>query len=162
MVPGSEGGTKQHALAPNTWLHFAWLSNELKSPRFLLCPSDSGTPALDFTGDPTIGYLNPNFANRATSYFVSYIGFDEPKAILAGDRNITTLPPAGCGYLNFGLTLPSYPTVGVPEWDARLHIGAGNLLIQNGSVDQASTRSLRALLTYQGDGTPTKHIAVPR
>jgi competence protein ComGC len=63
-----QGGTYQHPLAPNTWLHFAWLSNELASPKLLLCPADSGKAAYDFTGDPLGGYLHPNFANRATSY----------------------------------------------------------------------------------------------
>src|SRR5262245_33734498 len=28
-VPAAEGGTLGHALAPNAWLHFSWVSNEL-------------------------------------------------------------------------------------------------------------------------------------
>ena len=76
MVPLNEGGTRVHPLAANAWLHFAWLSNELVTPKVIFCPSDTGKPAEEFTGSPTNGYLNPNFANRATSYFVAYSGIN--------------------------------------------------------------------------------------
>lgn len=53
----ADGGTYAHALSPNVWYHFAWISNELASPRILFCPTDTGKPARDFTGDPAGGYL---------------------------------------------------------------------------------------------------------
>src|SRR5947207_15875450 len=51
-VPVDQGGTRQHPLAVNAWLHFSWVSNELGNARVLFCPSDEGHPARDFTGDP--------------------------------------------------------------------------------------------------------------
>src|SRR5262245_41072852 len=38
MVMTNDGGTRRHSLAPNTWLHFAWISNELINPQFVFCP----------------------------------------------------------------------------------------------------------------------------
>src|SRR5262245_25725168 len=39
-VPVAEGGTRQHPLAVNAWLHFSWVSNELGNAQTLFCPSD--------------------------------------------------------------------------------------------------------------------------
>src|SRR5437762_8491801 len=88
-VPVSEGGTMQHELTANVWLHFSWISNELKYAQALFCPSDQGRPARDFSSEAATGYAHPNFRNSATSYFLSHSGsalggYD----VLAGDGNL--------------------------------------------------------------------------
>src|SRR6185436_10273851 len=74
----TDGGTFGHPLAANVWLHFSWLSNELRSAQTLFCPSDRGQPARDFGGAPDRGYVHPNFANRATSYLLLHPNTGSP------------------------------------------------------------------------------------
>ncbi len=66
----ADGGTRRHPLAVNTWFHFARLSNELVSPKILLCPSDTGSMATEFTGDPSRGYP---CQGSSTIYFVTIL-----------------------------------------------------------------------------------------
>jgi len=109
-VPVLEGGTMQHALAPNVWLHMAWLSNEVATPKIFLCPSDTGQPASDFTGNPAGGYLHSNFRNAATSYFLGYTGasiINDPDATIAGDRNVSNAGVTGCSRFNTALRIPT-------------------------------------------------------
>ena len=164
MVMTNDGGTRRHSLAPNTWLHFAWISNELVHPQLVLCPSDNGQPARDFTGDPTGGYLHPNFRNRATSYFLGYGGvdFDDARQIIAGDRNITTDGAGGCSYFNAADNIGVPPRPGIGQWTNGLHTGVGNVLSRDGRAAQFSNSALRdALLTGFTDAA-SKHIILPR
>ena len=161
----ADGGTRRHALAANTWLHFAWLSNELASPQLLLCPADSGKPARDFTGDPAGGYLHPNFANRATSYALSHLDSTGANGFLAGDRNLRfNIGIVGCSvfYTGWGIGLPvSSPNDG---WTNGLHQFAGNYLTFDGAVEQADNSTLRNTLNAARTdiGSTSLHFSVPR
>lgn len=162
MVPVNQGGTRAHALAANTWLHFAWLSNELATPKIVFCPSDSGNPAQDFTGSPTGGYLHPNFANRATSYFTSYSGFlgDPQWTIINGDRNVTIQGSSSCSLLNAASRI-DFGSSAV-QWTTNLHTLSGNVQLRDGRVMMTSSAELRALLVPPDDNVSAKHIALPR
>ena len=92
----TDGGTLRHPLAVNPWLHFSWMSNELSSPAILLCPSDTGRPARDFSADPNGGYLHPNFANAATSYALSHGEDGAGRTIISFDRNMGNEGTLGC------------------------------------------------------------------
>src|SRR5438132_6623516 len=60
--------------------HFQALSNELVTPKVLLCPTDTRLPAARFEA----------FKNENLSYFVgANADLGRPDSILAGDRNIT-------------------------------------------------------------------------
>jgi len=142
-VPVAEGGTRSHPLASNVWLHFAWISNQLGSAKVLFCPSDTGRPARDFTGDPTGGYLHPNFRNRATSYFLSHVGVDGITDLLAGDRNVGSEGPQSCARFGTALRVSSQPVTPRFQWTNSLHIQTGNLLLFDGRVEQLSNRGLR-------------------
>jgi hypothetical protein len=125
----AEGGTRRHPLAANTWLHFAWLSNELASPQLLRCPSDSEAPARDFTGNPTGGYLHPNFANRATSYFLTYRIAVPALRVQAGDRNVQfTGGVAGCSVFNTAWAITRPISGSLQYWTNSIHRNAGNFL----------------------------------
>ena len=162
----AKGGTRLHPLSGNTWLHFAWLSNELSSARLLLCPSDTGVAAEDFSGDPKHGYLHPNFANRATSYFLNAHPLDASSRAgdetLVGDRNVTPLTPnpTGCSIL-FGVSTingcPSFAT-----WGTNMHSREGNLLMFDGRVEQANPQRLRAAFDLGCDDYLSIHLSVPR
>jgi type II secretory pathway pseudopilin PulG len=164
-VPASQGGTTQHPLAPNVWLHLAWISNEVANPKIFLCPSDSGRPAFDFTGNPAGGYLHPNFRNAATSYFLGYTGFFTPNngdATIAGDRNVSTAGVTSCSRFNTALNIPTPPPAGIAQWTPGLHGSGGNVLTYDGRVQELDNAGLRRALDLPGTDNASKHIITPR
>jgi competence protein ComGC len=159
-----EGGTRLHPLAPNAWFHFSWISNELVSPRLLHCPSDDGRPATDFSGSPDGGYLNPNFANRSTRYFLSHsLGqIVWPTTFISGDRNV------GGGRIGgdsvFGTSLGLLAS-GLAWWSNGLHGAEGNILRSDGAVFQFSDDGFRRATSAPPPGYPNAGLwqfIVPR
>lgn len=114
---------------------FVVMSNELNTPKILICPADVRRPAANF---------GPGLANSNISYFVG-VNADEtqPQMLLSGDRNLTngTLPA------NRLLLLT---TNSAPGWDHRLHKFRGNIALSDGSVQSSSTPQLRTLVTNSG------------
>jgi prepilin-type processing-associated H-X9-DG protein len=161
-VPTGAGGTRMHVLAPNVWLHFAWLSNELATPQWLLCPSDSGRPARDFTGDPDGGYLHPNFANRATSYFLAHPFLPAPGGVIAGDRNVGFEAVTACSRFGNALGVTTIPASVAFRWTNGLHGTSGNVLHQDGSVEQLSSAGLRKSVADARADNGTFHFITPR
>ena len=105
------------------FLHYQFLSNELNSPKILVCPTDtSRTSATNFTS------LN----NNHLSYFVG-LDADEtaPQSILSGDRNLTTN-----GSMMSGLV--ALDSNSVVTWTKDLHRNAGNIGLGDGSAQQTT------------------------
>ncbi len=151
----------------NTWFHFAWISNELVTPRILACPSDGDTRvARDFSTSPDGGFLNPNQRSRAVSYFVSLDVFPgQSRLFISGDRNVKLdYLPASC---SSGVTMAGtlYNPQSQTEWLPGLHGQSGNLLIADGHVQQTSSEGLRRYLDeefrYQGENGAF-HVLLPR
>jgi len=162
----SDGGTALHPLAVNPWLHFSWMSNELNSPAILLCPSDTGRPARDFSADPDGGYLHPNFANAATSYALTHGDEGSGRTMISFDRNLGNDGTASCPYfarawyLESRFTGPPSPAL---RWDNRLHVASGNILRLGGHVDQVSNAGLPSAFTFPADDNRGhKHFITPR
>lgn len=163
-VAVSDGGTSMHPLAVNVWLHFSWISNELGSAQVLFCPSDQGRPARDFSADPTGGYLNPNFANRSTSYLLSHARQFQPTDLLAADRNVGSDQATGCSRFRSarGVILQQPPPLSSRfEWTPELHNGGGNLLLFDGRVVEVPTGGLRAYYSPLAGEGPF-HFIAPR
>ena len=133
-VPGSAGGSQEFTVASYqitgefffSFRHFQALSNELTTPKILVCPADSRQPAATFI----------SFNNRNLSYFVGLnADFSRPYSILAGDRNVTN-------------DLPSIPSLVRPglsqgwRWSGELHQFKGNLLFADAHVEETTTPSL--------------------
>src|SRR5512133_1580713 len=103
QVPANEGGPPDQSAfaaapygAPYTYQVFGVLSNELSTPRILICPSDERVAHTNFTmlaGNSATGtYL----ANANVSFFVGKDAQDgNPQMLLAGDRNIVGKGPGG-------------------------------------------------------------------
>ncbi len=139
----ADGGSSDHVLKANAWLHYSFLSNELKYARVLLCPADSGRSAEDFSPSPTGGYLNANYRNRATSYFLTHasgIGPSGDFMIMAGDRNLRDVATEQC--TEFGMAQAFYWNASKLGWNDSLHNEAGNLLRPDGRVDIFSSTEL--------------------
>jgi prepilin-type N-terminal cleavage/methylation domain-containing protein len=170
QVPSNEGGPPDQSAfskspfgAPYTYQVFGVLSNELSTPRLLVCPSDERTAQTNFNmlaGNSTAGaYL----ANANLSYFVGKDVQDaNPQMLLVGDRNIVGQAPGGNlpspvpggGFGNVGAvalgTDFKAPTQ-VPAWTDKMHHSMGNFLMSDGSAQQVTGARLRDFLRNSGD-----------
>lgn len=135
QVPASAGGTKefadQTALNPDvsfTYRHFQPLSNELATPKVLLCPAEKQrTAARDFA----------SLQNENVSYWLNNAAlFGRPDSPLAGDRNVRTTGRTEWTFIQFGAG------DGV-EFSADLHGYRGNVLFGDAHVDSLDSQALR-------------------
>ena len=169
IVPTSEGGLWQHPLAGNPYIQFAWVSNGLSSPKVLVCPADTNIVriAKDFSANPDGGFMHPAYRNNAVGYFLSFHAQRfMPRSILSGDRNIDGTSFSGCSFSG-GLTLravESFSTWAGAQWGQQIHSLEGNLVLNDGSVEQTSTTQLRAAVLSSDDDISRGviHVLFPR
>ena len=174
MVSSATGGAMisgAAVLPGNTYTVFQCMSNELSTPKIVVCPSDGERNA-------TTNFLNVagkgNFNNLSVSYWVAR-DCDEtmPQMFLAGDRNVygtsasTVAPTAAMlgGYGNSPLTpslagalvaigtncvanAPNPPPVGFTE---KMHTKAGDVAMADGSVQKYSSSKFYAARSQTGD-----------
>lgn len=120
---------------------FAVVSNQLQTPKSVVCPSDSRIAATNFN-------MLTSFSHTNVSYFVG-IGTSEqsPRMFLAGDRNLGNSPN--------GLPYDGVRVVGTNNafvtWVANRHDAVGHVLFPDGSVHSFGTAQLRAALRDTGD-----------
>jgi prepilin-type processing-associated H-X9-DG protein len=138
------GGTREYIATGETFRHFAAVSNEVSTPRVLVCPRDSRRSAADF---------GRSFGNSNLSYFVGIEAEDaSPQMFLAGDRNITN-----------GVMLPNrvleLTTNHLTGWTRDLHDGWGNVALADGSVQGFTTIRLREAIPHTG--AATNRLAMP-
>jgi type II secretory pathway pseudopilin PulG len=144
-VPVAKGGTMEFTTGSDTFRHFQVMSNELSTPRILVCSADTRVAANSFVR------LN----NQNVSYFVGLEAKDEfPQRFLDGDRNLTADNEPENGILK----LVPGQRVG---WTQDIHGNQGNLGLSDGSVQQYSNSGLRDALQNSGDPTNTWRIALP-
>ena len=152
-VASDAGGTQEFAQSELTneggpysaFRHFQALSNELVTPKTLICPSDTRSPAADF------GTLK----NENLSYFTAVTAdYNQPNSILAGDRNITndSLPNPSELHMD-----PEQPV----RWTPEMHRSKGNLLFSDGRVEQWGTPGLASAGAQPEGGTDLALPAVP-
>ncbi len=165
-LPPDLGGSQTRNRA---WQHFIIFSNELVTPRILICPSDiERTPAADFSDRPE-GFLNVSNRNTRLSYFIgTHAFYDMPQTLLAGDRNIDngTGRTASCGpaQLTSGATPFDPRKLNLVKWTPKLHQNSGNICLSDGSVQQISQTNLPAQLEKGlagGDPFNINHVLVP-
>jgi hypothetical protein len=135
-VPEKDGGTLEHATSEDVFRHFLAITNELNSPKVLVCPHDKKrTRVGTFAG----------FSNNNVSYFVG-LDADEtkPNTILSGDRSISTN-----GILSKGLLVLSN-AAGV-TWAKGIHTNSGHIGFGDGSAQQISTADLKKVLTEKAE-----------
>jgi prepilin-type N-terminal cleavage/methylation domain-containing protein/prepilin-type processing-associated H-X9-DG protein len=165
-VPVSEGGALPltgNLLPADTFRVFQVLSNELSTPRMVLCPADDRTAATTFssTASAQAGQI-PFTNNLNVSYFVGRDGDEaSPQMLLAGDRNIidASRPPSaypyGCSPATQPVALGTNfaANAAAPAWTDKLHRKAGNVAFTDGSVQKLSSAKLREALRQTGDTT---------
>ena len=142
-IPVRDGGTKEFAEFGLVVPHLLVISNELTTPKLLICPSDRKTVASDF-GELRDGNI---------SYFVGLEASQtKPLSLLAGDRNITNGSPG----TDRVLLLKTDQAVG---WTKEIHQHAGNVLLGDGSVQQLSSARLQEAL--RNSGLSMNRLAIP-
>jgi competence protein ComGC len=142
-VSTNKGGTMEYAEGGNAFRHFQVMSNELSTPKILVCPADDRTAAASFA----------RLKNQNVSYFVGLDATEvRPQMLLTGDRNVTN------GMAPVRSVLELRP--GIPAgWTEAMHNGQGNVGLSDGSVQQVSIPGLQQILKNTGDST--NRIALP-
>jgi competence protein ComGC len=145
------GGTLEFAVDGNAFRHFQVMSNELTTPKILVCPADTRKPRSQVEGQPA--QVFGDLQNKNISYFVGLDASDsKPMMFLSGDRNITN----GVSPVRTVLKLrPKIPA----GWTETMHVNQGNVGIADGSVQQYSSARLQQALQYTEDST--NRIALP-
>ena len=158
QVSVTNGGTMELVESGTVWQHFLAMSNEINTPKILICPFDVErvkNTALVFGGPPLTPRDPMAFTGDTnTSYFIGVDAVDtNPTMFLGGDRNLAiknvALPP---GLHSLGTNAP----VG---WTRGLHENQGNILMDDASVQQFSTASLQKAL--EQTGVATNRLAIP-
>ena len=145
-VSSSKGGAAEAVLGGDPVPAYLVVSNELNSPKLLLCPSDKerGPRATVFKG----------LSTRNISYL---IGVDAAEtnaaAILIADRNI--LVP-GEDQSEGLFTIAAWQGA---EWSPKIHNQQGNIAFADGSALQATQNGLQKAL--RNAGFVTNRFAVP-
>jgi len=144
-VPKAKGGTMGFNTGADTFRHFQVMSNELSTPKILVCPADTRTAANNFTR------LN----NQNISYFVGLDAKDSnPQMLLDGDRNITAESEPVNGILKL---VPGQRV----SWTQEIHMNQGNIGLSDGSVQQCSDSMLQNVLQNSGAPANTWRISLP-
>jgi len=133
--PISLGGAMESATNSDVAFTFVVMSNELNTPKILICPADVRAPATNF---------GPGFANANLSYFVGVTAEEtQPQMLLLGDRNLTNGPLSPERLLRL-------TTNSTPGWNHELHRFQGNVALADGSVQSLDTPRLRVAVTNSG------------
>ena len=153
----TDGGTME---LNNALANFLVISNNLGTPKLLICPSDTDrVAATDFT---------TGFSAKNTSYFVGLdAGTNHPKTFVSGDDNFAISGiPVKSGLLEFSSNAPI-------AWTAARHGGSyqpnlwtpmksyilGNIGLADGSVQITSPQLLQQAV--QNTGVATNRLAIP-
>jgi hypothetical protein len=139
-ISKTNGGTAEFVTGPNAFRHFQVLSNELSTPKILMCPAEE------------FGWKNAatnwiDFSNSNISYFVDVDAqVTNDRTMLSGDHNIAGGPPLKNGLLELTASTPA-------GWTSGMHHKLGNILLVDGSVQQTSTPGLQRTIAETGVGT---------
>jgi prepilin-type N-terminal cleavage/methylation domain-containing protein len=162
-TPGTAAPQPVHLV--NIWRHFAALSNELNTPKIVVCPSDQRREATTFAAvvAPNSGLVAFN-TNASLSYALGLEAQETfPQMILSADRNMTNNAPSpaiprSAAQQNTDqiITLgTNHMTTGANPagagWHTTMHQSQGNACMGDGSVQQLSTSRLRETLRQSGD-----------
>jgi len=158
-VPTASGGAMEWIEAGAVYTSFLVMSNELNTPKLLICPQEANprrVMATTFASpfSTAIGQAIPFTNNNNVSYF---IGLDaderQPQRILAGDDNFTVggAKPAP-GILKLWTNSPV-------AWTRERHVKQGNIALADGSVSELTTPMLSKALV--NTGVATNRLAMP-
>lgn len=146
MEAETNSATVSFGTADVPWVVFQVMSNEINTPKILVCPEDqSRRYATNWSSD-----LN----NARVSYFINLDGRERDygtNTLLAGDRNILLNGKETKGIVKLDKTSKV-------AWSAGMHKHNGNVLTTDGSVFQLTSPALQK----QVDASPRPALlAIP-
>jgi prepilin-type processing-associated H-X9-DG protein len=141
------GGAKEQIELGNVFFNFLVMSNEIGSPKILVCPEDIEKTAID--------NFTPALSNTNVSYFVGADAEDTfPQMLLTGDRNLAFQGhPVGPGL--FPVTSNRIAL----SWTKTIHNERGNIGLADGSVQTLDSK--RLALAAAGQDYATNRLAIP-
>lgn len=145
-LSASTNGAMELAETGAVWTVFQVMSNELNTPKLLVCPND--------TKRKPAGSFSQGFGNTNLSYFIS-LDADEtqPQMFLAGDDNwLIGGNPAARGVVSIWTNTPV-------AWTTARHNKQGNVALADGSVQGFS--SARLGIGLASTGFATNRLAFP-
>jgi hypothetical protein len=138
-VAVTNGGSKEWLAAGQLFLHYRTMSNELTTPKILVCPADNlKVPATSF---------GAGFSDRNSSYFVSCDASETcPQTFLTGDRNLAVSGKA----VQAAMLILSTNSPAAVSWTKSIHDSCRNICLGDGSVQQFFDQArLNAAVRYQ-------------
>ena len=146
QVSMTNAGAMELAIAGDVSMIFRVMSNELSTPKVLVCPEDTSRHfATNFTTD-----LN----HQTISYFVALDAEDKyPQMILSGDDNLEV---NGVRVRPGILNLLTNASVG---WTKDRHGSTGNIALADGSVSATTVSGLNSALA--NTGIATNRLVIP-
>lgn len=148
-VSVTNGGAMELIETGNVVGVFQVMSNELRTPKILVCPNDTYRTFATNWNDLSRSHI---------SYFVNPDAKEEyPQMILDGDDNLTIAgKPVKSGLLELPPNLPV-------AWSGTRHGGCGNIGLADGSVQEESSPGLEMAFEFSTNGTGifTNRIAIP-
>jgi competence protein ComGC len=145
-VSVTKGGAQELVQTGNVVSVFQVMSNELSTPKVVVCPNDPNAFYAANFG---------NLMNSNISYFASVDATNEldPQMILSGDSNLEINGRA----VKSGLVLIS--TNDMVSWQDNRHLKFGNLGLADGSVQSASTAGVKVY--FNAADIATNRLAIP-
>jgi competence protein ComGC len=144
-VPSDKGGAKEFALAGQPLPSFRVMDRELRTPRVLYCGEDKKRERTDEFAALT---------EKNLSYLVGVDASDiQPQMVLTADRNITI---NGIQVSRGLVILAGTNRLG---WSSTMHEQQGNIGLADGSVAQATIRTLQQ--QSEKSALRTNRFAVP-
>lgn len=145
-VSVKNGGAMESAALGDAASVFKVMSNELSTPKVLVCPSD---PDASFATN-----FSPGLTSKNISYFIGLgASTNSPQAILSGDDNFQVgIIPVKSGLLE----ISSATSV---KWTAKRHEFAGYIGLADGGVQSVRNSGLPKLI--QQTGLATNRLAIP-
>jgi hypothetical protein len=145
-VSVTKGGAMELAAAGNVAASFQVMSNELSTPRVLLCPKDIEHSRTD--------NFDARFSAKNISYFIGLdVSTNHSNSILAGDNNLERdghpLAPG----------VQELTSNNMSVWSETRHIRSGNLLLVDGSVHSLNNSNL--VNQFYQTGLATNRLAIP-
>lgn len=144
------------ANAPYLYKTYRCLSNELSTPKIVLCPSDNKSEATNW--DNNMVY----WGNACISYGLGVEAQETfPSMLLSMDRNITNQASTGAGAgvavvqplakSFYGKLGTNHAVAGGAGWSDKVHQNNGNAALGDGSVQGLSSTRLKEQLRNSGD-----------
>lgn len=172
-VKVDDGGTQGNALMGNPWFQWSWISNNLGSPKILVCPADKEKKnriADNWGITSSGGLLNTGFRDNSVSYWIGcdagfvggQINFEKAQNhVISGDRNLRYDGKGNCSIGLNNIHQVNARPIGVVAWTNAIHgTGQGNLALGDGSCAQTTHTGLTTIMSL-GDDNGSVHMLTP-